>query len=475
MFLLFLGLLYFLFLWWDKTAAVYIHHGDEQASQQNYRNALENYDFALSLEWLNKDLAYITHLKKGHIYRARRHLENAQEEYSRASKILPKRTEAYLDLGKISYMQGNYQVAQSYFDRVLKLGSHDSEAIIGEVKSLIKLGDTAEAQRILRTLLDQDPKHAEGLLYQGILSFYWPQDEQDVAAQISMFEEVLVHGDDPKVSEKAERAISALREISSSEDNLNFVQVSIGYLLSEIGEPTLALGKINPIVTEDPDNRDAWMFKGYSHYLLHNYPAAISSLKTALEKDPENGFTHYLMAKSFYASGQIEDAKREYDHAIELGFDNAAIRKDSALLCIDQGEYQVALDHYTQAIQFDPGNMNILKEAFWVAVEKQKDYQRANEFAERFVKQYPNTADSFALLSISYLYLNDLKAADTSYKKALEIDPSSASAYYAKSLVCAGFVDTSCSVQSAVRAIDLDTEGDIGTRAAKLYDFNVVQ
>ncbi len=90
-----------------------------------------------------------------------RYLE-AQGEFE---KILKKDeyTPALVNLGNISYLQGNNKTAASLYDRALKRDPKNKVALSGAFRSRVDLGDPGSAAKYLLTLQSLDPNAAAAL------------------------------------------------------------------------------------------------------------------------------------------------------------------------------------------------------------------------------------------------------------------------------------------------------------------------
>ena len=66
----------------------------------------------------------------------------------------------YFEKGYAAYTGGDYQQAAEYFKRVAESTDGWTDALYWRARSLIKLGRTDEARRLLEEVLRQDSQHA---------------------------------------------------------------------------------------------------------------------------------------------------------------------------------------------------------------------------------------------------------------------------------------------------------------------------
>jgi len=67
-------------------------------------------------------------------------------------------------------------------------------------------------------------------------------------------------------------------------------------------------------------------------------------------------------AAELHAAGKYEEARREYEAALEWESDNLAVLRGAAANEVAAGEYEAAAAYYERALQFAPYSMNILYE-----------------------------------------------------------------------------------------------------------------
>jgi len=63
--------------------------------------------------------------------------------------------------------------------------------------------------------------------------------------------------------------------------------------------------------------------RGFSHYKLGNFEKAISDFEKQLKLEPDDAFTYYLLAHSYFRNNQHEQACLSFDRALKKGFKKA--------------------------------------------------------------------------------------------------------------------------------------------------------
>jgi predicted O-linked N-acetylglucosamine transferase (SPINDLY family) len=131
---------------------------------------------------------------------------------------------------------------------------------------------------------------------------------------------------------------------------------------------------------------------------------------------------HKLIAASFNATGQKEEALKRYLLAESLNQQDSEIKSNIAGIYFDRDEYLQAEEYYEKALNIHPKNANILlnKGVLLQHLKRFQEaltlYDKALENAPRFVRAINNKA---AILD----HLGQYELAEATYKKALLIEP----------------------------------------------------
>ncbi|MGP4085893.1 tetratricopeptide repeat protein [Streptomyces sp. KR55] len=115
-----------------------------------------------------------------------------------------------------------------------------------------------------------------------------------------------------------------------------------------------ALTELDRALATDPDNADAWAYRGDVHRWLEHTDQAVSDFTTALRLEPANAWTLARRGEAHGMAGRHEEALTDLAAALEL--DPAQAR---ALLARGQAHfglhrYDEAVADYTAALDLDP-------------------------------------------------------------------------------------------------------------------------
>ena len=88
------------------------------------------------------------------------------------------------------------------------------------------------------------------------------------------------------------------------------------------------------------------------------YMDALAVYRESLAEDPDNALAHYGIGVVYRKIGRIDEAMESYKHSLDLdpkGKDGAVWNNMGSALSV-LGKHHAALEHYSRAMQIDPGN-----------------------------------------------------------------------------------------------------------------------
>jgi protein O-mannosyl-transferase len=141
-----------------------------------------------------------------------------------------------------------------------------------------------------------------------------------------------------------------------------------------------------------------------------------------LQKNPNAWSTHYNWAVVLARKGNISDAIKHYNEAIELNPNYADAHNNLAMLLVQQGKLAEAMNQYTEAIQINPqlatahNNMAILLLQEGKTDDAMAHYKIAIEINPLFAEAYNN-------VGLVLAKQGKLNEAIEYFSKALEINP----------------------------------------------------
>lgn len=165
---------------------------------------------------------------------------------------------------------------------------------------------------------------------------------------------------------------------------------------------------------------------------------------------------YYDIAKNLHKHGKLEEAKSYFQKAVEDTPDSPEILRDFALLLIDKGDYQIALETIERAISLkeDPYSSYIKARALF-------GLGRFEEAERIFLELKPLLKDTINIsadLGDLYFEAGDYEKAITEYKEAIASDPFDAILFNNLALCYFHINDYDSAIETLRSALQLDPE-----------------
>jgi tetratricopeptide (TPR) repeat protein len=123
---------------------------------------------------------------------------------------------------------------------------------------------------------------------------------------------------------------------------------------------------------------------------------AIEKLRIALNSDPENAEIIALLAKSLFKTGQIDQANRQMESAVQLAAAPAVAHKDWGEMMLDKGEFVEAEKHFSEATTMFPTLIDAHR-GLVQSLAQQHKYDAADAAVRNAVAANPSDPDAYFL------------------------------------------------------------------------------
>ncbi|HKF49953.1 MAG TPA: tetratricopeptide repeat protein [Terracidiphilus sp.] len=177
----------------------------------------------------------------------------------------------------------------------------------------------------------------------------------------------------------------------------------------------------------DPQATEFYRFFNRSYEAIENndFPQAIASMRSAIERDPDDPLAHYGLATALSANGQEREALDEYRIACKLNPKSWAWLNHLAVSLANNGEVDEAIATWRQSLQLnpsDPGTETDLGTTLFESGRRQEGYQHL----QNAVILAPKLPDAHNHLGLALAEMGQTQAAVEHFQKAIELLPSSA-------------------------------------------------
>ena len=154
----------------------------------------------------------------------------------------------------------------------------------------------------------------------------------------------------------------------------------------------------------------------------NNFDAALTPLKKFIAEKPEVAFAHFQLGYAYTALKRGDEARTEYERAIELDPKMPEAYLNLGILLLDKQEYAAAVVPLRKAVELLPGQSRP-RSLLAVAQERSGDPEGAARSFEGVLHLDPNDPAANGYLAELDLRRNKPAEAEMRFRRALEIRP----------------------------------------------------
>jgi len=168
---------------------------------------------------------------------------------------------------------------------------------------------------------------------------------------------------------------------------------------------------------------DAYSFlrAGMANERTGNYPGAIRSYRRGLEIEPENPELLNAMGFSFFQQGKSKEAIAAFEKALAADPKHWKAHNNMALASIDLGELEVAEAHYRESLAIKP--QPAIYNDLGFALERQGMHEEAAEAYRKALELDPESASAHYNLGASLVRSGEFAKAESHLRTALKKNP----------------------------------------------------
>jgi len=275
---------------------------------------------------------------------------------------------------------------------------------VRQALSLHRQGRLAEAERLYRAALAQQPRQFEALHFLGVLR--------------------LQQGD-------AQEALALLRAAAEAKPHAAEVQPSLGAALAALGRHEEALALYDGILRAKPGDVDAGYNRGVVLSHLGRHAEALASYDRVLAIRPDHVPSLFNRGNVLAMSERFEEALASYDRAVALapGHADALANRADALKAL--GRYDEAIAAYDRVLQIVPQHADALNNRGNAFFEL-KRYGEAIASLHAALAVKPNDPDVLFNLGRALQEMDRDDAAITAFDRVLAARPDNADALYSR-------------------------------------------
>lgn len=365
-----------------------------------------------ALVLVNQILKADSNFEQALLVRARYHLiaEDIDAAVSDLRTVLrnnPESESALVMLANAYLSSGSDQLADDTFRKVLDINPGNVQAAVPVIQSLLAKKDMDRSERLIENALQRSPDNdiLLSILAQIKLS---KQDFEGTSRVVSLIDQ---NGRNPAFSSylsgktmqsqgRYSEAIEQYREALKVNPGLGRALEGLAVSYLRLNREDDLLEYLNQFKASNPKNMMVLSIIASIHNRQGDYPAAISILQQALDKDPSwvQGYT--ALASNQRARKDYDAAMATYERGLEALPNSGLLKMLLASSYEKFGNKAGALKLYEEVLEINPGHQvvannlaNLLVDDF----ESKENIQRAVKLSEQFAdSENPYYVDTYA-------------------------------------------------------------------------------
>lgn len=296
-------------------------------------------------------------------------------------------------------------------------------------------GRPAEAEKICRKLLCEQPDHPKALHLLGILTAQAGHLEvavellgrvvrlrPDFADGWANLGCVLVH------HRKPDEAIAAYTRVAELSPTNAAAQYAMGLLLREQGRVDEAIAAFSKATQLKPDYAEAHFKLGMALRSKGRLDEAIAAYSRATALRPDFADAHNNLANVLRDKRRLDEAISEYMNAIRLNPDDAIAHLNLGNAFSHKERFAEAVAEYDRAIQIKPDCFEAFNQR-GLALANLQQFEQALLSHRSALALAPADARAHETLGATLLLKHDMQGAAESFNRALALAPGSATTW----------------------------------------------
>ncbi len=357
-----------------------------------------------SLAWMRKDkdttskiveeaLATDATNSDGLMLRSRLRLDNKDIDLAISDLRIvlrdqPNSEQAMLLMAKAYLLQGEMEMARSYWRKVLEVNRSSMPAIIPLTTMLLKRGDIDRALELINKSIKADPKNPT--LLELLFKLHISQKDWVGA-------EVVIN----TIKETAQREVAA--------------QILEAVLAQNRNQYKQAIQIYKGVLSSQPNNIIALKGLAQSYQAFGDQVEWISYLKIFTKKNPMNIQALNMLGRAYSRRGEWEVAQKTLQQVVQAKSKSSETYSLLASVLLQQGKSEEATETYLLGLQSIPDNTELLMKLA-KQYERTKQFDKAIVIYDSLIKRFP---DGLEIVNNLAYILVTFNADDASKKRAL--------------------------------------------------------
>ncbi len=453
---------------WGQLGHIYLSHGWEIPAIPCYRQASkfapDEFKWLYFLGRLTKQRqpeAAVKHLTRAltldstsapaHLYLASAlrilgRFDEARQHLERAKHLQPNNPFSELWLGEIALAKRQLRLARAHLEEALRLNPGQSEAHALMAQVAIALGDTQAAKQHAQ-VARRPSEYGElidplwwDVLKAGVTAPLYAErgrrymSEGDYASAVTEFE-TLISDEQKDIKVWFDYGVSLLYTGTRHREALAVLEHLLSLLDKDIEiQKQRSADEIAYLKAQ------AYNYMGQIYYETGQTTAAIRACRMALQfkknetrseshgqltpsdYDPFFSNVHANLATVYENTGQLGEAIRHYQEALELVPSQLAVHRDLAGVYWKKRSYTAAEPHYRQVIAHDTTDVQAIYRLGLISLMKE-DFLGAVSLFKKVIAIEATHVRAYGALGVAYQELGNIPEAIGIFERVLELEP----------------------------------------------------
>ena len=409
----------------NDVKSLIIYGGIKQVRKET-KEAIAAYEKVLTLDPKHQRIYSFL----GGLYMETGELERAKQIYNQQIEHYPGSYTAHFFLGKIHAKQGNVKAAEKEFQKALELKPERHEALFELINLYKTQGRTQKVIALYEDILQKDPGNIRASI--ELAYYYYQKGKKKEAKQMLVklglrsqneFEVIVVviqlYIDQKKYDEALVIINGMLKGLPDSPD-LNHLAGVTYYGLKNNDQAIAHFVKVTP---ESRFFQDAVVHVAFVYQEQKKNAAAVSFLKSSIEKDPDNPDFKYYLGTFYEELEDYENAALLIKQAIEIEPDNPRYYFRLGVVYDKWNKKEASMEAMRTVISLDPKHANALNYLGYTYADLGLNLDEAERLIKEALKYKPN--DGYITDSLGWVYYQkgNFDKALKYLKKAIELVP----------------------------------------------------
>ncbi|HEY3862855.1 MAG TPA: tetratricopeptide repeat protein [Verrucomicrobiae bacterium] len=369
------------------------------------------------------------HAALGFIDLRRTDLKGAQDEFEKSVSLNSKLAVSYEGQAALCFARKDIKGVEQALKTASDLSPIRSPVRLKYVDFRVQAGDTETATNLLHEITSQAPDYIPAWMYLIKLTFARTNFDdckqmldRVLARDNNNFDAMLQLGVLYIAEQKVDKALDTFQQMDGLFKNIKEIKYYLGLVHLLNNEKTKAAGNLNDALALDRDYTQAALLLAQVDFRTGRLNDEISLLSQLTKRHPENAGAELALAEAYIAKEQPDQALGVYRQMAAMFPKAPEIPLRIGLVFQHSGNLRQARVAFEKALEMAPDNLSALRQITSLDIVE-KHFTEAQARVTEVMGRHPKAPEIVLLQGDLYLAETKTNDAETSYSKAIEMDP----------------------------------------------------